>query len=46
MTCFGPEEDNCITCAASNYREERANKCLCLDKYMEKTVGDPMCYSK
>ncbi|CAD8189326.1 unnamed protein product [Paramecium pentaurelia] len=44
MTCFGPEEDNCITCAASNYREVRANKCLCLNTYMEKLVGDPLCY--
>ncbi|CAD8114389.1 unnamed protein product [Paramecium sonneborni] len=44
LTCFGPEVDNCLTCSISNYREVKANKCLCLDTYMEKQTGDPQCY--
>ncbi|CAK80488.1 unnamed protein product (macronuclear) [Paramecium tetraurelia] len=45
LTCFGPALDNCLTCASSNNREFKTNTCSCQNNYLEKQVGDPMCYS-
>ncbi|CAK70475.1 unnamed protein product (macronuclear) [Paramecium tetraurelia] len=44
MTCFGPAENNCLTCSNSNNRVFKTNLCICPDTYMEKQVGDVMCY--
>ncbi|CAK76765.1 unnamed protein product (macronuclear) [Paramecium tetraurelia] len=45
MTCFGPALNNYLTCASSNNREFKTNRCVCQYTYIEKAIGDPMCQS-
>ncbi|CAK90284.1 unnamed protein product (macronuclear) [Paramecium tetraurelia] len=43
MTCYGSNIDNCITCFNDSNRIVKANKCGCLDAYLEQNVGDTKC---